>query len=226
LAHPGRSSTSHVCPLTKISVSAHFARFFYQNEAHLEWFGYVSWPNLSDVVAAKRSGKTAKLGANTRKNKYRFFSGHRAIPRHARDCTGLYSKLKICWNGLKLVELFEIEVDSRSSAAHAGSKRPRSKDRPQRPWLVGPRVSHVVIEVFWSPPGPHSPTDRPAGVAPTHGTVGDHQGRTTPNESITLNQTLQTDPQILSPVDFPRFSSAYSLVCVAMVSSKDGVKKA
>jgi hypothetical protein len=134
-----------------------------------------------------------------RKNKYRFYSDRRAIARHARACTGLHSNLKISWNGRKSMELFEIEVDSRSSAPRRRSKRPRLKDRPERPRLVGLLANPVVTEVSRSSPVPHPPVDRPAGVAPAHGTVGDRRGRTTPNESTTPNQP----PTNRSPNPFP-----------------------
>jgi hypothetical protein len=137
-----------------------------------------------------------------RKNKYRFYSDRRAIARHARACTGLHSNLKISWNGRKRMELFAIEVDSRSSAPRRRSKRPRSKDRPERPRRVRLLANPVVTEVSCSSPVPHQPADGPAGVAPAHGTVGDRRGRTTPNESTTPNQT----PTNRSPNPFPYYA--------------------
>jgi hypothetical protein len=58
-------------------------------------------------IARGSRGKTTSENNEircARKNKYRFYSGRRAIQGHARASTGLYSKLKICWSGRKLVD--------------------------------------------------------------------------------------------------------------------------
>jgi hypothetical protein len=87
------------------------------------------------------------------------------------------------------MELFEIEVDSRSSAPRRRSKRPRSKDRPERPRLVGLLANPVVTEVSCSSPVSHPPVGRPAGVAPAHGTVGDRRGPPGENDSQREHKT-------------------------------------
>jgi hypothetical protein len=158
-------------------VSTNFSRFVGSYQVLLICFVI----ERREVVAAKNFGRTTKSGVNTREKKHRFHSGRRAIPWHAGACTELYSKLKISWNGRKLMELFEIEVDSRGAAPRRRSKRHRSRNRPKGPSLVRPGAIPVVIEVPCSSPV-SQPPGRPGSRPPT-GSSGDPRRRTTPNRA-------------------------------------------
>jgi hypothetical protein len=173
-----------------------------------------------EIAVAKNSGKTTKSGVNTRKKLS-------ILQRSLNDttaCKSLYwalSQPKDLVERTKLVELFEIEVDSRSTAPRPGSKQPRSK-------LVGQLAISILIEVSWSPPGPHSPANRWPGSRQPTGLPGDRWGTAgeerLPKRAQHPTKPLQTDRQTLPLINFPRFSSAYSLVCVGMAHGRSGIK--
>jgi hypothetical protein len=101
---------------------------------------------------------------------------------------------------------------------------PDRRTDPNERGPVGQTVISGGIEVSWSPPGPHPPANRLAGVSPAHGTAGGPSGKNdSQGEYNTQPNPTNRSPNCLS-CHFPRFSSAYSLVCFGMARSRSGVK--
>jgi hypothetical protein len=171
----------------------------------------------------KSPDETLNSDGNTGKNKYQRRSGRRVTPQHPRACTVRFPKEKKFvgmdenwWSCLPSstprIKTAQIEGQTRTNAARwANGNFYRNRGLLKSAW-----PTHTCRSTGG---GRARPWDR-------RWTAGGPRGRTTPKESTALNQILQTDPQILPPVNVLRFSSAYSLLCFAMVSSKDGVKKA